>query len=281
MQEEKVPKVSVCVITYNQGAFISKAVNSALIQKTNFEYDIIIADDCSTDDTTQILTELRDRYPNKIKLLLRNKNVGAAKNWIELIRYPRSKYIAYLEGDDYWSDTEKLQKQHDALEINSNVSLCFHDVILRNAVDNSQSIFPKTKKNMFYTADVILRPWFCPSGSIMFRSEIVSSIPDDIISVHNGDLALLYFCSIHGPLLRIDDCMGVYNYLAPNSQSLKLRGADDRRKKLINMSSTIGYIRKNASIKYYLYIYIKLTSIKLKAMISFVIFFIHKIRKTF
>lgn len=118
--------VTVCIITYNHENFIRQAIDGVLMQKTNFPFDIIVADDCSKDATTEILKEYQQKFPEKIKLILQQKNVGAAKNFVELISAPHSKYIAYFDGDDYWISENKLQKQIDFLEANKNYSLCYH-----------------------------------------------------------------------------------------------------------------------------------------------------------
>ena len=120
--------LSVCLITYNHEKYIRNAIEGVLMQKVDFEWELIIADDCSTDGTQAILNEYKNKYPDFIKLILQEKNVGPAKNHIELITTPKSKYIALCDGDDYWTDPLKLQKQVDFLETNKDYVLCFHEV---------------------------------------------------------------------------------------------------------------------------------------------------------
>lgn len=110
------PTVSVCLITYNHVAYIREAIDGVLAQEIDFPFELIIADDFSTDGTREILLEYKRNFPDKIKLILQDKNVGPHKNWTDLILSPDSKYIAYFEGDDYWIDKKKLQKQVDILE---------------------------------------------------------------------------------------------------------------------------------------------------------------------
>jgi glycosyltransferase involved in cell wall biosynthesis len=117
------PIVSVCLITYNHAKYIAQAIESVLMQQTNFEWELVIADDFSTDGTREIIKEYKTKYPNRIKLILQEENVGANKNWIDLLSYPKSKYIAYFEGDDYWIDKNKLQLQVDFLECNSDFGM--------------------------------------------------------------------------------------------------------------------------------------------------------------
>ena len=123
---EQYPLLSVCLITYNHFKYIKQAIDGVLMQKVDFSWELIIADDFSTDGTREILLEYKKKYPQFITLILQEKNVGAAQNWLDLITSPKSKYIAYLEGDDYWTDENKLQKQIDFLEENEGYSGCFH-----------------------------------------------------------------------------------------------------------------------------------------------------------
>lgn len=108
--------VSVIVIVYNQEKYIEEALNSILRQKTEFTYEILISDDASTDSTPEILKSFKHRYPDKIRLILRKRNVGATANAYGLLIKAKGKYIASLEGDDYWSDELKLQRQTEFLE---------------------------------------------------------------------------------------------------------------------------------------------------------------------
>lgn len=115
--------VSVCLLTYNQKQFIKYAIESALMQKTNFEYEIVIGDDCSTDSTLEICADYANRYPKIIKLLKRENNLGLMMNFVETIKHCNGQFIVYLEGDDYWLMDNKLQSQADILLNDLNVSL--------------------------------------------------------------------------------------------------------------------------------------------------------------
>ena len=117
------PLLSVCLITYNHVNYIRQAIESVLMQEVDFSWELIIADDYSTDGTREILLEYKNKYPEFIKLILQEKNVGPAQNWKDLITKPNSKYIAYFEGDDYWIDPLKLKKQVGFLEANSDYGL--------------------------------------------------------------------------------------------------------------------------------------------------------------
>jgi glycosyltransferase involved in cell wall biosynthesis len=124
---KEAPLLSVCLITYNHASFIRQAMDGVLMQKVNFHWEFIIADDHSTDGNTEILLEYKKKHPDLIHLILQKKNVGPARNWLDLIAAPKGKYIAYFEGDDYWTDPGKLQKQVDFLMSNPDFAICFHN----------------------------------------------------------------------------------------------------------------------------------------------------------
>jgi glycosyltransferase involved in cell wall biosynthesis len=125
------PLVSICCLTYNHAPFIRKCLEGFLMQQTNFPIEILIHDDCSTDSTTEIIREYEAKYPDLIFPLYEEENQysrgGAGKMDLYNYRRARGKYIAYCEGDDYWTDPLKLQKQVDFMEANPEYSVCFHD----------------------------------------------------------------------------------------------------------------------------------------------------------
>ena len=121
------PLLSVIMITYNHENHISKAIESVLNQKTNFKYEIVVGEDFSTDKTRAILLKYAQENAGQFKLLLHDKNIGAMSNHILTLQECKGKYIAALEGDDYWTDEYKLQKQVDYLEQHKDVSLVGHN----------------------------------------------------------------------------------------------------------------------------------------------------------
>ncbi|QYS90774.1 glycosyltransferase [Flavobacterium covae] len=123
-------KVSVCMITYNHEKYIKQAIESILMQKTNFDFELIISNDNSNDTTHKIILDLLEEHidSKKIKYLHNKKNLGMMPNFIQAIQNCKGEYIALCEGDDYWTDPEKLQKQVDFLDTNKNFAICFHPV---------------------------------------------------------------------------------------------------------------------------------------------------------
>ena len=145
------PKVSVCLVTYNHEKFIKQAIESVFMQKTDFDYEVVIGEDYSTDNTRKILSQYQMRYPHRIKAIFNNKNVGPVENFIRTLSTCKGKYIAYLEGDDYWTDAYKLQKQVDFLDKHPDYSLCFHSVeaFHQDQPDQTYLIPSKTKNFNF------------------------------------------------------------------------------------------------------------------------------------
>lgn len=130
-------EVSVCMITYNHEKYITQAIEGVLSQQTTFPVELIIGEDCSTDTTRKLCEHYRAIFPEKIKLLLPNKNIGIKENLLETIKQASGKYIAFCEGDDYWTDPLKLQKQVDFLETHSEYSLCCHRYKIYNQQNNT------------------------------------------------------------------------------------------------------------------------------------------------
>ncbi len=136
--------VSVSMITYNHERYLRRAIEGVLAQKTEFPIILIIGEDCSTDKTRQICLEYQKQYPEIIKLRLNKKNIGYRKNWDNNLVACTGNYIAICDGDDYWTDPLKLQKQVDFLEANPKYILAFHDGAVIN--ENNEIIRPTKLK---------------------------------------------------------------------------------------------------------------------------------------
>lgn len=165
-------KISACIITYNQQDYIKECLEGAVNQIVDYDYEIVIGDDCSTDDTFKICQEYADKYPEKIRLLSRDKNLGMAGNWVDTINQCAGKYIAICEGDDYWTDNHKLQKQADFLENNKQCSFSFHKAFRFDPINESNNkVYPEVNKTILNAADFFKIPTI-PTASVVFRNEI-------------------------------------------------------------------------------------------------------------
>jgi glycosyltransferase involved in cell wall biosynthesis len=129
------PIISVMMITYNHAPYITQAIEGVLAQKTNFPFELVIGEDCSTDGTREIVFQFQDRYPDTIRVISSEKNVGPKQNIYRTMKACRGKYIAHCEGDDYWHHLHKLQKQADYLENHPECGLVFS----RYAVNHMES----------------------------------------------------------------------------------------------------------------------------------------------
>jgi len=210
MFDDETPTVSICTMTYNHVEFIRKCLDGFLMQKCDFKYEILIHDDASTDGTSDIVREYSLQYPDLIHPIIQTEN-----QWAKGIRgnnrkynFPRAKgkYIALCEGDDYWTDPTKLQKQIDFLEKNRDYSVCFHDAIVLKEGQEQRRYANKTKE-VFTTVDLFDRH-FIPTASIVFRNQL--ELPDWLKNVSSGDIALLLLLSLQGNLYFIDEAMCVY-----------------------------------------------------------------------
>ena len=122
------PLVSVMMLVYNHEQYLAQALESILTQKGDFTFEIVIGDDCSTDSSPAILSSYQSKYPEIIKVINHRKNVGAMNNHKSLTAACSGKYVAICEGDDYWTDENKLQLQLNLLELNTSLSFCCHRV---------------------------------------------------------------------------------------------------------------------------------------------------------
>ena len=131
------PLLSIACVTYNHELYIRQCLDSFLMQKTNFLFEIVIGEDCSTDNTGSIVTEYARKYPEIIKARCNKKNIGVQENSLLVFRDCTGKYIALCDGDDYWTDPYKLQKQVDFLEANKDFVICFHQIRIRNELNST------------------------------------------------------------------------------------------------------------------------------------------------
>ncbi|WP_157740840.1 glycosyltransferase family 2 protein [Mucilaginibacter xinganensis] len=147
--------VSICCITYNHEQFIAQAVDSFMMQKTDFKFEIVIGNDCSTDGTCGVLTMLQEKYPGFITVLPAEKNVGCHLNMVNTLKACKGKYIALCEGDDFWTDPFKLQKQVDFLNNNPEYIICCHYTRVIDMNDNTLYVHPSPKPLVYSYYDLL------------------------------------------------------------------------------------------------------------------------------
>ena len=163
-------KVQVICVTYNQKDYIKEALDSFLMQKTNFKFEVLVGDDCSTDGTSDIVAKYAEKYPEIIKHIRRPKNLGALTNFMDLCEQITAPYAAFCDGDDYWTDENKLQKQFDFMEANEDVNICAHNVYV--ACETDCSLYP------YYKSLPI--PFIIPSKQKYKRKITINEIVQDL-----------------------------------------------------------------------------------------------------
>jgi len=213
-------KVSVLIITYNHEAYITEAIESALAQDTNFDYEIIIGEDASTDRTREIVLDFQKRYPDKIKVLLsdpansaRDRESGPAgkTNFVRGFQACTGQYIALLDGDDHWTDTHKLQKQVDFLDRNQEFAIACHNVKMfyQDGSNGPAKLFPPDQKEIATIEDLIFSN-FISTSSVVFRRGLFAKLPDWFNTVDIGDWALHLMNADQGKIRYFPETLAVY-----------------------------------------------------------------------
>ncbi|GHV57477.1 hypothetical protein FACS1894182_06410 [Bacteroidia bacterium] len=198
------------MVTYNHEKYIAEAIEGVMTQKNDFPIELVIGEDCSTDNTRQICLEYKKKYPNKIKLLLPEKNCGVMPNFIETLKNCTGKYIAICEGDDYWIDPLKLQKQVDFLEKSIKTTYLFTNrkFVYTNKIQKDKEV---RNTNRIYTTKDILAGFNPGLQSVCFRKEELNlTLFEKCMNFINGDRLLPYMLSLSGDIRCLQDCTAVY-----------------------------------------------------------------------
>jgi glycosyltransferase involved in cell wall biosynthesis len=210
-------KVSVCVVTYNHEKFVSKMLDSLLMQQTTFPYEIIVGDDCSKDNTVSILKDYQERYPDKIRLLLQTKNLGlnGKYNALNTFAHAKGEYIAQFDGDDYLTSPHKLQKQVEMLDANPHYSACYHNAeAIYDDLSAPSHLVNTVKKKEITVDDLIGEDELCfiATSSLMFRRQDFADNPDPEWTnlSTSGDIPRNIMLASRGPIGYIDEVMSVY-----------------------------------------------------------------------
>jgi glycosyltransferase involved in cell wall biosynthesis len=204
-------KLSIGLITYNHRAFIEQAVSGILAQRTNFEYEIIVGEDYSTDGTRQILLRMQEEHPGKICMLDAGRNLGMIQNYIRTFEACRGEYVALLDGDDYWCDENKLQRQVDFLDQNPEYSISFH-AVRWTYEDHSlpdKVVRPKRGAGPYDLSDLLVS-MFVTTCSAVVRRSAVGEFPGWIQVVKTMDYPIMVLAAGNGKIGYIDDVMAIY-----------------------------------------------------------------------
>ena len=204
------PKVSVAMLAYNHERFIMQAIESVLMQETDFPIELVIGEDCSTDATREIVKKFAAHYPNVIRTILHERNVGMHRNSEAVGKACRGHYIACLEGDDYWTCPHKLQKQVNFLDQHPDYSLCGHRVmhIFDKCPECSPHFSPVQEESG--TIEDILRWNYLPSCSVVYRAGLLAELPAWLQQLPHGDWPLWVLLAERGRIGFFNEIMAHY-----------------------------------------------------------------------
>jgi glycosyltransferase involved in cell wall biosynthesis len=208
--------LSVSLITYNQKQYIKQAIEGVLQQKTNFIRELVIGDDCSTDGTRDILVSYQKKYSEQIRLILhpkRNEGIPGKVNFLSTINAATGKYIALLDGDDYWCDPGKLQKQVDFLEANPGYAICCHRIYIKKDNQKPKLYADEYMPSAEATYDIEMMAKFgnlVAAPSVVYRSQLFSSLPAWFDQSPIGDYVLHMMNAQYGKIKYFPEPMAVY-----------------------------------------------------------------------
>lgn len=219
------PLVSIVMIAYNVENYIAEAIESVLSQDVDFTYELVIGEDCSTDCTLQIALQYQSKYPNIIHVLQREKNLGLTPNCVDTHNHCKGKYIALLDSDDYWTDTNKLQKQIDFLESHPQYSGCAHQSsIIKGDATHFVKYFGENIDKTYTLNDTITHRKFHTS-SLVYKRDIWQKCGGIPTTISSNERAIYPMIASFGPIHYMKDNMCVYR-LAPTGLNSKLSYKD-------------------------------------------------------
>ncbi len=219
---EKQIDISVIILSYYHEKYITQTIDSILAQETDLQYEIIIGDDASGDRTPEIIQEYAERFPDVIKPILRPQNVGATYNGWDLYCRATGKYIAVLEGDDFWMDRHKLQKQFDFLESHSGYAGCCSKCLIvdeQGRADYERSCHIAWNKKVF-TLDDLIDSWQLPgqTGTMMYKNIFRDMKPEEydiLYRAHSvvGDKTVVLLLLSQGPFFCSNEVLSAYRFI--------------------------------------------------------------------
>jgi len=230
--------VSICCITYNHEKYIAQALDSFLMQKTGFTYEILVHDDASTDSTADIIRDYAARYPALIKPVLQTENQhsrGIKVSTVFNVRRARGKYIAVCEGDDFWTDSGKLQKQVEYMEAHPECTLCCHaiDVVDRNQQSTKRAIKPYNRSRRVLIEDIIIGGGgFIGLNSVVYPKKCMDNPPAFYWQSPVGDVPLILFLASQGEVYYMNEIMSAYRIGVADSWTSRMAAS---REKMIQL----------------------------------------------
>ena len=236
---EKGIMATINCVTYNHSAFIRQALDSFLMQKTDFEYEILIHDDASTDGTGDIIREYAAKYPDKIKPLIQTENQYSKgiDNISGAFNFPRArgKYIFMCDGDDYFCSPDKLQKQVDYMEAHPECTLCIHSakIELMGKAVTEREMRPYHKTKVLSPEEIIDKTSGYAMSSMAFPLRIVKELPDYYVDCPVGDTPIQLMAAANGSGYYMDEPMSVYRVGVSGSWTVEGKKGDYAKKQKV------------------------------------------------
>ncbi|WP_214815659.1 glycosyltransferase [Exiguobacterium sp. s131] len=233
--------VSIDCITYNHEPYIAKTIEGFLMQETDFDFEILIHEDASTDRTADIVREYEEQHPNLIRVIYQTENQYSQGIMVNLLNEERArgKYIALCDGDDYWTDPHKLQKQVDYMEAHPDCTLCFHDAYVEtdDTLHTGWRVIPWMPENRKYAsteprtyhAGELQLLGFIPTMSMLYRNGLTDNVLDWIGDTPAFDGALKLHVASQGYAYYMPEVMSVYRFGVSGSVTTKWRQRNRER----------------------------------------------------
>lgn len=237
------PILSIAVLTYKHEQFIAETLEGILAQQVNFDFEVVVADDCSPDGTREIIEQYRQQYPDKIRTVYPPHNIGMWENVWNLFNALEGEYFAFVEGDDKWTNEHKLQMQMDFLEANPDYVCCFHSAkVIRETGTNNQLLFTRyPDKPVPQTTglqDLLKEGNYVPSSGMMLRNVYKGHFPREIADTNvHCDTMMHFLHAGFGKYYYIDEDMSVYR--------LHAGGVTEKRTSLNRLLTNIYMVERS------------------------------------
>lgn len=248
------PEVSIICNTYNQAKYIGQALDGFLMQKTDFPFEVLVHDDASTDGTDRIIKKYAEKHPDIIFPIYETENQWSKGVSIsQKLQYPRvrGKYIALCEGDDYWTDPQKLQKQYAAMEANPDCNMCAHGAMVTCNEKTVTYINPSKTDCILSANDVILGGGqYIATASLFYRKNLIEN-PMQFLRICHMDYMLQMYGAMDNGIIYLHDIMSVYRQMTASSWSKNVEKNPEKYKNhLRRMISVLELMDEETECKY-------------------------------